>query len=604
MGRLASSARRSTSQRHGDSAADDGTPARDRRREAAPADHRSVGELLVEADHTVRDLLIDVTGDDAAALLRSWSSVVSAASHLWQALPPTTGPSTVTGDTVPSTADLTMARLHAISHTVTSTTPSRERPGDLAASVSQARSTWSEPDEAGDRGHTEQGWPGVGPSDPRLLQVAHSFTRAAALLAAGRTPQPPLTDRERRDVRATQAHVMHTLYLGSHAVGVALGNHQAVLERIIASRVKLPPGESLTRTRTARARLSAIEHHAGTVVSVTHPRDLSGEHHPAPAPNRLAAALADFDIQAHRTLSARTNTADLMLVGHTQALILAATTTMLRAAAATGHLDGVHPTTPETVHHQTQHEDGVLQPTPGGSPPPRLLAALSTSQADWMTMTSLWRDLTATSAIQPHLDFARASQECRAAIHDILRDGAAVATPELIATRTDLSRVGPLTQQVLTAGLDLAHISADVATRTDLVGAARGVHTLAVSGPITELWKVGESSTARDREVRSPRTLKPSPESAWVTPRDLMTNHSVVLPEPVWKIVVAAAADVTRSSRTALDGSLAYLSSGGAPASDQTAGLVERPPQRRGRVLPDRVPIGPSPSPTLSGCER
>ncbi|MEO3939326.1 hypothetical protein V3N99_21655 [Dermatophilaceae bacterium Soc4.6] len=447
------------------------------------------------------------------------------------------------------------------------------------------------------------GWPGVGPSDPRLVQVAHSFTRATDLLAVGRTPQPPLTDRERRDVRATQAHIMHTLYLGSHAVGVALGHHQTVLERIIASRVKLPPGESLTRTRAARARLSAIEHHAGTVVSATHPHDLTGEHHPTPAPNRLAAALAGFDIHAHRTLSARTNTADLMLVGHTQALILAATTTMLRAAAATGHLAGLPPTTPETAHRQTPLQDPVLQPTPG-DPPPRLLAALATSQADWMTMTSLWRDLTAVSAFQPQLDLARASQECRAAIHDILRDGAAVATPELIVTRTDLSRVGPLSHQVLSAGLDLAHVVADVASRADLVGAARGVHALAVCSPLSESWKVGESSTAPDRDARSPRTLKPSPESAWVTPRDLVTNRNVALPDPVWKIVVVAAADVTRSSRTALDGSLAHLNSAGAPTGDQTTRLVERPPQRRGTVLPDRVPPGPSSSRTLSGRER
>ena len=83
-----------------------------------------------------------------------------------------------------------------------------------------------------------------------------------------------------------------------------------------------------------------------------------------------------------------------------------------------------------------------------------------------------------------------------------------------------------------------------------------------------------------------------------------MTNRSVVLPDYVRKIVAAAAADVTRSSRTVLDASVAYLSSAGARTSDQTAGLVERRPQRRGRVRPDSVPPGPSPSWTLSGCER
>ena len=51
------------------------------------ADGRSVGELLLDADHTARDLLIDAPDLDAAVVLRTWGEVVQTAADLWAALP-------------------------------------------------------------------------------------------------------------------------------------------------------------------------------------------------------------------------------------------------------------------------------------------------------------------------------------------------------------------------------------------------------------------------------------------------------------------------------------------------------------------------------------
>ncbi len=50
-------------------------------------DRRSVGELLRDADHLARDLLLDLDGDQAAALLRTWGETVQAAAELWRSLP-------------------------------------------------------------------------------------------------------------------------------------------------------------------------------------------------------------------------------------------------------------------------------------------------------------------------------------------------------------------------------------------------------------------------------------------------------------------------------------------------------------------------------------
>lgn len=49
-------------------------------------DTRTVGEMLHDADHLARHLLMDVTGDDAGPLLRSWPALIGAGSQLWQAL--------------------------------------------------------------------------------------------------------------------------------------------------------------------------------------------------------------------------------------------------------------------------------------------------------------------------------------------------------------------------------------------------------------------------------------------------------------------------------------------------------------------------------------
>ena len=48
---------------------------------------RTVGEMLHDADHLSRQLLFNVTGDDAGPLLRSWPALVDAGSQLWEALP-------------------------------------------------------------------------------------------------------------------------------------------------------------------------------------------------------------------------------------------------------------------------------------------------------------------------------------------------------------------------------------------------------------------------------------------------------------------------------------------------------------------------------------
>src|SRR5664280_3165608 len=108
-------------------------------------DQRSVGELLLDADFTTRQLLMDVTGQDAPAMLRTWGEVVQSASELWSTLP-----QPFRGTTSPIDG-VTIARLESMSQLM-------------------------------HRDQVRRGWPGDGPSDARLLHVAETLTGAADLI--------------------------------------------------------------------------------------------------------------------------------------------------------------------------------------------------------------------------------------------------------------------------------------------------------------------------------------------------------------------------------------------------------------------------------------
>jgi len=98
-------------------------------------DQRSVGELLLDADSTTRQLLMDATGQDAPAMLRTWGEVVQSASELWATLP-----QPFRGTTSPIDG-VTIARLESMSQSM-------------------------------HRDQVRRGWPGDGPGDERLLRRA------------------------------------------------------------------------------------------------------------------------------------------------------------------------------------------------------------------------------------------------------------------------------------------------------------------------------------------------------------------------------------------------------------------------------------------------
>lgn len=489
-------------------------------------DQRSVGELLIEADHTARSILTDVHDMHAATMLRTWGEVVQAAAELWQALPPATPPRPGTDQRAPDFADLTMQRLQGMT-------------------------------AARHRRHKAE-WPGDGPPEERHLQIAATFARAEDLISRHATKSSMLDARQLADLNAARTRIMHTLYIGSHGVTVAVGHHLRELESRLAAHGRIPAGESLRRARAAYEHMTVFEQLAGTVVAKTYPTALAGEHRDPPAANRLALALADWDVVGHRVLVKSTHIADLTLAARTQALILTGSNVLLHAAAELGHVDPV------------QHRA-------------RLEPAIVASQERWESLAVTLAALTPPSDRRTNPDLSRASLEVRAAMRELLLDAATTAAPAVIAHRTDLGRIPGVVGHVLGANLDLAHVTQEVAHDRSLAGAARGIHAIAAAG----------------RPARHPDAIDDSPLRAAVTPRDLLSNRAIPLPYFV-------RAELTDAATSIVDAAAAAVSAGAQLGSRlPTVPHHGGSPTSVGRTAQERdVGLSTSSGPAGPACER
>jgi hypothetical protein len=115
-------------------------------------DRRTVGELLAESDALARETLLDARPEIAPAMVRSWTQLVASAAQLWTALPPP-------GDM--SKSD-TMERLRLVGEAI-------------------ARSVHA--------GH----WPGHGPTDDHVTEIADNLSRARHLIQRDGRPSGPAT---------------------------------------------------------------------------------------------------------------------------------------------------------------------------------------------------------------------------------------------------------------------------------------------------------------------------------------------------------------------------------------------------------------------------
>src|ERR1035437_893285 len=368
-------------------------------------DQRSVGELLLDADFTNRQLLMDVTGDDAPAMLRTWGEVVQSASELWATLPQPVGGATSPID------GITMARLESMS-------------------------------QAMHRNQVRRGWPGDGPSDERLLRVAETLTRAADLIGRRGGHIGPTDPAIRADLDAARMRIMHTLYVGAHSVGVAAQQHVADVELATTRGMSDRERRAVPRGQDAINRLAAFEQLAGAYVGTQFARAAQGEHvHGPNGTEPVHPAPIRWGIQAHRPLAAAPAPANLLLASRTQAGIATAAAAILHAGARTGNVDA----------HAYEH---------------RLAPTLDATQQAWTHVATRWAEMTS-PASRTALDLVHAAGEVRAAVREVSHDKTTWARPEVMAGRVDLGEAAQHLEQALSTAANLPGPARALSHRAD-----------------------------------------------------------------------------------------------------------------------------------------
>ena len=377
-------------------------------------DLRSVGEMLFDVDNMARQLLMDVSGDDAGTLLRSWPTMVAAAADLWASLP--------AGRPAVDEPDHVITRLSAQAATV-------------EASLSGRKA-----------------WPGQGPTDPRINQMTHNLATAATLVRRYGAELPHAHSEAHRDLEAARTRILHGLYLAAHAVTVALHEHGR--DRVNDARDAGRPLQlamhhspyAVAPTGAWVDRMSASENTARSYLT-GRLQALTGEAiPPSDDPGRLSHALAAWDIQCHRALARDPAPSNILLITRTQGLIAGASMVLVDAATTAGVLD----------------------------PSDRLVPAIARAGRAWNNLASRWGDLAPPGA-RLEQPLVRATAEVRAAYRQITHDTTTLAATEVIAARPGLPQAAVATLRAIEAGSDLAHVVAEKAFTRDLTGSARAL---------------------------------------------------------------------------------------------------------------------------------
>ena len=441
------------------------------------ADHRSVGELLAGSDELARETLLDATPDHAPAMVRSWNQLVRSAAELWAVLP--------SAPDSPSELD-PMERLRPV--------------GDVIG-----------------RSVTAGHWPGQGPTDEHLTEIADNFSRARHLVESHGAPQQAALDAQ-RDIQDLQGQVMHTLYVAAHGTVVALSAHLAGLQQRLAAEVRRrqPLAERPTVLEIAAAqgmiaRFDGFEQLAGAYLFGLPPSSANPDQLSEAAPaTRLETALAAWEVQAHRTLANNPDPADLVRVARVQALITSTAGVLTEAAARKGHID-----------------NDIMQ---------RLAPVLEANQVAWSRAAKRWGELT-NPASRTDPELVGAAGEVRAAIAAAATNPTGWATPDQLAGRLDLPKTVKILHLGMVASIDIAYVIRD--TAADHPG-------LTAPARIIGMRAQGEAEIAIEQgETRYEGVT-------WTTRRQIATNQLIPLPEPARRGLINLADDVIATANHAV----------------------------------------------------
>jgi hypothetical protein len=189
-------------------------------------DRRTIGELLADCDVLARETLLDARPEIAAAMVRSWNQLIASAAHLWVAL--SSPPDDMSGSDP-------MERLRVVGEAI-------------------GRSVRA--------GH----WPGHGPTDDHVTEIAGNLSRARHLIERDGRPSGPATASRQGVTPDIHGQVMHMLYVAAHGTAVALGGYVTELQHRleVGTRRRQPMAErptilEITEAQGMIARFSGFE---------------------------------------------------------------------------------------------------------------------------------------------------------------------------------------------------------------------------------------------------------------------------------------------------------------------------------------------------------
>jgi hypothetical protein len=453
------------------------------------ADHRTVGELLADSDELARETLLDATPDQAPAMVRSWIQLVGSAAELWAV--------------VPSVPD----------------SPSELDPMERLRAVGEAIG----------RTVTVGHWPGQGPTDERLMQIADNLSRARQMVEPHDRPSQQAALDTQRDIQDLQGQVMHILYVAAHGTAVALGGHVTDLQHRLAAgeRRRQPLAErptllEITGAQDMIARFDGFEQLAGAYLFGLPSTSANPDQVRQAAPaTRLETALADWEVQAHRMLANIPDPADLVRLARVQALITSTAGILTEAAARKGHID-----------------NDIMQ---------RLAPALEANQVAWSRVAKRWGELTnPASRTDPAL--VGAASEVRAAIAAAATNPTGWATPDQLASRLDLPKTVKTVHLSMVASVDIAYVVRD--TAADHPG-------LTAPARLIGMRAQGEAEIAIEQGETHYEGI------TWTTRSQIAANQLIPLPEPARRGLINLADDVIATTNHAVAAAAQLPSSDG-----------------------------------------
>jgi len=481
-------------------------------------DRRTIGELLADTDALARETLLYATSENAPAMVRSWNQLVASAAHLWAAL--SSPPDEMSGSDP-------MERLRVVGEAI-------------------ARSVRA--------GH----WPGHGPTDDHVTEIADNLSRARHLIGRHGLASGPATADRLADPPDIHGQVIHTLYVAAHGTAVAVGAYVGELQyRLeVGTRRRQPMAERPTTLEITEAhgmidRFSGFEQLAAArLFGQPLPSADPGQRRAVAHATRLETALGACEVQAHRTLAANPDAADLVRIARVQALITTTTSIITEAAATTGHID------PDLFQ--------------------RLAPTLEANQVAWSSLAKRWGELTSpASRTDPAL--AATASEVRAAIAAAATTQKGWATPDQLASRVDLAKTLKTLHLSMVASVDIAHVARD--TAADHPG-------LTAPARIIGMRAQGEAEIAIEQgETRYEGVM-------WTTPRQISANELIPLPEPARRGLINLNDDVIATTKQSV-AAAAQLDPSGVTRSVRSGPEVRRGRSVETLQIPRRPDLGP-----------